>query len=396
MSMKAVEWRADWKPTADYKPHPGDIEGKKTHTSSKVWQNPTLAVVDRPVPEIGPDEVSLKVEACGVCGTDTHLLQTRQDGRVMYPGLTALPIILGHEICGTVVEAGTNAINKRTGKHYREGDLVCPEEMIWCGRCRPCADGYLNHCEALEELGITVDGGFAEYIKVDAKLCWSLDGLIEVYGRQRAALLGSLAEPTCVAYSAVIERGGGIRPGDSVLILGSGPIGLAACAILRRAGAQHVIMSEPSKERRELGLQLGATAAIDPTSESLPEKVLEVTNGMGVDLILEATGLPDVVWTDIEQIIWEGRKLNAIVVIVARADTRIPLNGEVFQVRRAGIVGAQGHSGHGTFPRVIAAMESGMDMTPIVTKQVSLDEIPACIEALQTDRTNCKITFVAS
>jgi threonine dehydrogenase-like Zn-dependent dehydrogenase len=124
----------------------------------------------------------------------------------------------------------------------------------------------------------------------------------------------------------------------------------------------------------------------------MPERVLEITGGMGADLILEATGLPTVVWPDIETVIWEGRTLNATVAIVARADANIPLTGEVFQVRRANIVGAQGHSGHGTFPRVISAMAAGMDMTPLITKQISLDEIAENLKMLQTDREECKIT----
>jgi threonine dehydrogenase-like Zn-dependent dehydrogenase len=195
-----------------------------------------------------------------------------------------------------------------------------------------------------------------------------------------------------VAYNAVIERAGGIRPGDNVLVLGGGPIGLAACAVLRRAGASNVILSEPSAGRAELGKQLGATHAVDPVNENMPERVLEITSGMGADLILEATGLPTVVWPDIETVIWEGRTLNATVAIVARADANIPLTGEVFQVRRANIVGAQGHSGHGTFPRVISAMAAGMDMTPLITKQISLDEIAENLKMLQTDREECKIT----
>ena len=393
--MKAVELKARWNPSADYVPDARDKQGKKTYWSSKVWAEPKLAVVERPVPEIGLGDVLLKVQACGICGTDVHLVQTKADGRVMYPGLTALPCVLGHEFSGTVVEAGAKATNKRTGKRYEKGDVVCAEEMVWCGRCRPCADGYPNHCEDLEELGITVDGGFAEYIKVDAKLCWSLAELVDNYGQEKAYLLGSLVEPTSVAYNAVIERGGGIKPGDNVWILGGGPIGLAACAILRRAGASNVIVSEPSRQRGQMALELGATDLIDPTKENAAQRVLDITAGQGSNLILEATGLPDMVWKDIEKVIWKGRALKTTVVLVARADARIPVNGEVFQVRRASIVGAQGHSGHGTFPRVISAMAAGMDITPIITKNIPLDEVPANIISLQTDRTNCKITYAS-
>ncbi|MBU4362691.1 alcohol dehydrogenase, partial [bacterium] len=103
-------------------------------------------------------------------------------------------------------------------------------------------------------------------------------------------------------------------------------------------------------------------------------------------------GLPDRVWGDIEQAIWEGKMINSTVVIVARADKKIPVSGEVFQVRRASIVGSQGHSGHGTFPRVISSMASGMDMTPLITKKIALDKVPENIVLLRTDRTECKIT----
>jgi threonine dehydrogenase-like Zn-dependent dehydrogenase len=140
--------------------------------------------------------------------------------------------------------------------------------------------------------------------------------------------------------------------------------------------------------------KLGASHVIDPTEGNAGERVLDITKGGGVSLILEATGLPDVVWGDIEHVIWNGRTLNTTVVIVARADAKIQVTGEVFQVRRARIVGSQGHSGHGSFPRVISAMAAGMDMTPIMTKKITLEQVPENIVLLQTDRKECKITAV--
>jgi threonine dehydrogenase-like Zn-dependent dehydrogenase len=115
---------------------------------------------------------------------------------------------------------------------------------------------------------------------------------------------------------------------------------------------------------------------------------------MGAALYLEATGLPTVVYPGIEQAIWEGRTLNSTVVVVARADAKMPVTGEVLQVRRARIVGAQGHSGHGTFPRVIQCMATGMDMLPMITKRITLDEVPENVVMLRTDRSECKITCI--
>jgi threonine dehydrogenase-like Zn-dependent dehydrogenase len=208
-------------------------------------------------------------------------------------------------------------------------------------------------------------------------------------------LLGSMVEPTSVAYNAVIERGGGIRPGDNVVICGTGPIGLAAASILKRAGGARVIVSEPHAERAALARTLGADVTIDPTKEDFVSRVLEETDQMGATLYLEATGLPSIVWPEIEKTIWYARGINATVVVVARADAKMPVTGEVLQVRRAKIVGAQGHSGHGTFPRVISLMASGMDVSPMSTKGISLDEVPQNVICLQSDLTDCKITYVA-
>jgi (R,R)-butanediol dehydrogenase/meso-butanediol dehydrogenase/diacetyl reductase len=157
-------------------------------------------------------------------------------------------------------------------------------------------------------------------------------------------------------------------------------------------GAARLILSEPQPDRAELGRKLGADYVIDPTKVDFAEEVLRLTNGMGASLYLEATGLPTIVYPGIEKAIWEGRTLNSTVVVVARAEAKMPVTGEVLQVRRARIIGAQGHSGHGTFPRVIESMAAGMDMTPLITKKITLDKVPENIIALQTDRRNCKIT----
>jgi len=392
--MKAVCNFADWDPRSDFKLGKKDIDGKLTYLGSKVWRNPHIEIIEKEVPKPGPTEVLIEVKACGICGSDVHMLQTDDDGYIYYPGLTAFPCTLGHEFSGAVVEAGSKALNKRTGSIFEVGEAVCSEEMVWCAACRPCADGFPNHCENLQEIGFSVDGAYAKYIKMDARYLWSIEDLREVYGEDKMYDLGSLVEPTSVAYNAVIERGGGIRAGDNVVIMGSGPVGIAACAILRRSGAATVIMSEPSKPRREMAKALGATHVIDPQEVNAAEAVLDITNGMGANLILEATGLPSVVWSDVEKIIWEGRTLNATVVIVARADDKIPMNGEVFQVRRASVVGAQGHSGHGTFPRVISCMADGMDVSSMITKKIGLDQVEENLKMLQTDLNEVKITVI--
>ncbi|MDR2523052.1 MAG: alcohol dehydrogenase catalytic domain-containing protein [Synergistaceae bacterium] len=392
--MRGVTLDAAWAPKPDFKLGAKDVDGVQTYLGSLVWKDPKLSIKEYDVPEPGPGQVLIKVKACGICGSDVHMAQAKEDGYIFYPGLTGFPCILGHELSGTVVKGGPGAKDKRTNKPFVGGEMVCAEEMLWCGSCKPCADGWPNHCERLDEIGFNVNGAFCDYIVLPDRCLWSLEPLRARYKDEDIYLAGSLVEPCCVAYNAVIERGGGIRPGDNVVICGGGPVGLAACSILKRQGAARVIMSEPQAERAALAKRMGADFVIDPTKEDFTSEVLRLTDGMGASIYLEATGLPTVVYPGIEQAVWEGRTLNSTVVVVARAEAKMPVTGEVLQVRRARIVGAQGHSGHGTFPRLIESMASGMDMLPMITKKINLDQVPENIIALQTDRTNCKITCV--
>ena len=390
--MKGVTLIADWDPRPDFKLGPKDIEGKQAYLGSKVWRNPRIEMLEYDIPKPGPAEVLLQVKACGICGTDVHISQTDEDGYMLYPGLTGFPCILGHELSGIVVEAGPKAFNKRTNKPYKGGENVCTEEMLWCGECRPCADGYPNHCERLDEVGININGGFAPYLTVPAKVLWSLDPLRDRYKGDDIFLAGSLVEPTCVAYNAVITRAGGIKPGDKAVICGGGPVGLAACAILKRQGASTVILSETEENRLAMALKMGADFVINPLNEDFTERVLQLTDNMGADLYLEATGLPTEVYPSIEQAVWYGRTVDSKIVVVARADAKMPVTGEVLQVRSSCIVGAQGHSGAGNFPRVIECMGDGMDMTPLITKKIRLEQVKENIISLITDKSECKVT----
>lgn len=393
--MQGVTLVADWNPKPNFKLGAKDVEGRQTYLGSQVWRNPRFEMREYDIPNPGPEEVLIEIKACGICGSDVHMAQADKDGYIFYPGLTGFPSILGHEFSGVVVEAGKKALDKRTNKPFKGGEAVTSEEMLWCGQCKPCADGYPNHCERLDEVGFNVNGAYTRYMVLPARTLWSLDSLRHNYRPEDLFLAGSLVEPTCVAYNAVIERGGGIRPGDRVVILGGGPVGIAACAILKRAGASVVIISETQDNRAQMAMRLGADYHINPLKEDFADRVLELTDGMGADLFMEATGLPEVVYPGIERVVWEGRTLNSKIVVTARAEAKMPVTGEVLQVRRAQIIGAQGHSGHGTFPRVIECMATGMDMTPMSTKKIILEEVPENVIKLQTDRSECKITYVA-
>jgi len=143
--MKAIVLTAKWEARPGFKLGAKDIEGQLTWLGSKVWRYPEVNVVEKDIPQVkNKEEVLIEVRACGICGSDVHMAQPDEQGYILYPGLTAFPCTLGHEFSGVVVEAGKLAIDKRTGKRFEVGEPLCSEEMLWCGVCRPCADGNPN------------------------------------------------------------------------------------------------------------------------------------------------------------------------------------------------------------------------------------------------------------
>ena len=373
--MLAAILHAKWNPKPEYKPTPKDIEGKLTYLGNLVWRHPELKLVEKDVPSIKEDEVLIKVKACGICGSDIHMWESFEDGYIKYPGLTAFPVVIGHEFSGEIVKVGEKAISP-LGKKFEIGTPVTSEEMIWCGMCRHCRDGFPNHCMNLEELGFSRDGAMAEFVAAPARCCWPINELIERYGEEKGYEAGSLIEPTSVSYNAMFERAGGIRPGAYVVIFGAGPIGLASIALAKAAGAVKIIVSEVSEKRLELAKLVGANELINPLKvESVEDKILELTNGEGADMYVEAAGAFERTWPIIEKTIWEGEKINSKVVAIGRAVSHVPVWFEVLQVKRSQIFGSQGHSGHGIFPSVIRLMAAEkIDMTPIITKRFELNE----------------------
>jgi threonine dehydrogenase-like Zn-dependent dehydrogenase len=312
-----------------------------------------------------------------------HFYETDDRDYILYPGLTKFPAILGHEFSGQVVAIG-DAV-----EDLAVGDMVTAEEMIWCGHCRPCRDGYPNHCTNLEEIGFTIDGAFAEYIAIGAKYCWKLNDLMDVCDGNEDLVyeMGATVEPSSVAYNCVFERAGGFRPGATVVVYGQGPIGLTAAAECKAAGAAKLIVFEISPTRLALCKEMGADYAYNPLEVDPVEVVMDLTHGRGADLQVEAAGAPDKTIPSIERCM----AINGVIAQVGRAATRVPMYLETLQVRRGQVFGSQGHSGHGIFPSVISMMAAGLiDTSKMITARYALDNVVDAI-AQSTARTDGKI-----
>lgn len=375
--MKALKLHATKEPRAGYVFSDMEIKTGKVLEGSKVWRYPRLRIEKLAKPKPGPKDLLIRVKACGICGSDVHFYETDEDKYMLYPGLTKFPCTIGHEFSGIVEDVGTGV------KDFQTGDSVTSEEMLWCGECVPCRNGFPNHCRELEELGFTVDGAMADYVKVEARYCWKINPLLDICkSEERLYEAGALVEPTSVSYNAIFIRAGGIKPGDYVAIYGAGPIGLAAIQLVKAAGATKIISFDVAPNRLALAKEVGADHVFNPLDlkgegSSPSEKVMEVTNGLGADMQVEAAGAPAQTLPEMER----SPAINGKIVWIGRAERAAPITMERLQTRRVQLFGSQGHSGHGIFQNVIRLMASGkIDMTKIVTKRFKLEDGAKAVE----------------
>jgi threonine dehydrogenase-like Zn-dependent dehydrogenase len=380
--MRGLILDAVWEPKPGYKVSAWEKETGKAITGNSIWRHPKLEVREKPDPEIKPEQVLLEVQATGVCGSDLHFYETDRDNYILYPGLTKFPAIIGHELAGKVVEVG------REVGDLSVGDMVTVEEMIWCGHCVPCRNGYPNHCTNLEEIGFTIDGGFANYLAIGAKFAWKIDAIAEHFGDEKKAFeVAAMTEPTCVSYNAMFERAGGFRPGHYVSVFGVGPIGLAAVGLAEAAGAGLIVAFDISPERVELAKKLGADHAYDPREVNASEVLMELSKGEGFNFHVEAAGAPHLTVPEMVK----SLAINGKIVQIGRAAADVPMYLETLQVRRGQVFGAQGHSGHENFPNVIRMVASGrLDLSPMITARFKLDDTVAAI-ARATERRDGKV-----
>ena len=232
-----------------------------------------FAVKDVPYPKLREDDVIIKVRSVGICGTDGPILAgTRK---------VPWPLIPGHEFAGDVVETGSRV------KNLKVGDRVTPCIVIGCGNCEMCIEGQEVLCDNLVETGIHVDGAFAEYVRVPAKVCRRMRDTT-TYD------MGASVDPIASAYRTV--KASSVSPKDICVVYGPGPIGLYAVQLLRLRGAKQIICigTDADRKRLELAKELGAKAVINASLEDPVECVREITGGRMADYVQDCVGVPKV------------------------------------------------------------------------------------------------------
>lgn len=374
--MKGLVLDGVWDPRPGCALTETELRTRKAMNGSSAWRYPTLRVVNVEDPGIRPDEVLLRVRAVGICGSDMHMCETDKEGYMLYPGLTRLPSILGHECSGEVIEVG------RDVKSVQVHDMVAVEDMIKCGHCEPCRMGWPNQCRNLDEIGFSTNGAIAEYLAIKADNCWNVRALLERYNgdQDKAYEAAATVELMAVTYNGLFECAGGFRPGAYAAVYGAGPIGLSAIALLKSAGAARVIAFEMSKGRQALARALGADYVFDPTEVAPHEAVMDITQGVGADMQVEAAGAPPQTFPEMEQCLAIGAKI----VMIGKSAKRASVFMETLQDRRAQIFAANGNSGYGSYMNVIRLMAAGaFDPTLMVTRRYGLDNAIEAIEHLK-------------
>jgi threonine dehydrogenase-like Zn-dependent dehydrogenase len=371
--MKAFVLDATWDPRPDYRPSAVELETRKALIGSSVWRHPRAEFKEIERPSPGPSDVIIKLRRVGFCGSDLHFFETDADGYIRYPGLTRFPIVLGHELAGDVVSVGARV------SHVQEGEPVTIEDMIRCGTCHPCRTDQPNHCENLDEIGFSLNGGFAEYVRVPARNCWSLRSLRQRLTSDKEMYdCGAMVEPFTVVYNALVHAAGGVRPGAFAVVHGAGPIGLATVAMLRTSGAAKVVVFEVSEDRRAIALTMGADSAYDPRAVDVETIVTAETDGFGADLQVEAAGAFRQTLPAMERC----SSLKGTILVIGRDAADVTVFPEPLQVKGTRIVFAKGNAGHGTYPSVLRLMAGGrIDPRPMLTARYPFAAIGDALRA---------------
>jgi L-iditol 2-dehydrogenase len=314
-----------------------------------------LEQLPRPLP--GPGEVLLKVASVGVCGSDVHYYLHGRIGSQVVTG----PIIMGHEFSARIAALGAGV------EGLGVGQLVAVEPGISCGQCEPCQQGHPNLCPHVRFCGTPpVDGVFAEYTVMPARNCFPLpEGMTPIEG--------ALLEPLGIAIHSVDLAH--LQPGQTVAVLGAGPIGLLIAAVARAAGAGAIYMTEPLAHRRDFALAYVADEALSPEETDVVAEIQRSTGGRGVDVAFEAAGAP----ATPQQAAAVARIGGKVIVTGIPADDTMTMNAST--VRRKGLTIKLVRRMKHTYPRAIRLVQAGqVDVRRLATHFFPLERIADAFE----------------
>ncbi len=325
----------------------------------KEASEPGLTLREVPRPEIGINDVLIRVHRTGICGTDLHIESWDPwAARTIVP-----PLVAGHEFVGEVAAMGSNVADLEIG------DLVSAEGHIVCGRCRHCRAGRRHLCANAIGLGVGRDGAFAEYVAVPMANVWhhwpgidpDVAAIFDPFGN---------AVHTALAFPVL---------GEDVLVSGAGPIGLMATAVVRHAGARLIVVSEPNPLRRDLAARMGATVVVDPRERDLHDVQHELGMVEGFDVALEMSGSPVALRTAIANMAHGG---SIAILGLPTEEISLDVNEIIFKMLT--LRGIYGREMFETWYKMTVMLQSGLDITPAITHRFSFREHEAAFAAARS------------
>jgi threonine 3-dehydrogenase len=322
---------------------------------------PGAEVREVKIPAFGRTDVLVKVSVASICGTDLHIYNWDPWAQHrIHP-----PLIPGHEFCGNVAAVGDEVTS------VKEGDFVSAEMHVACGKCLQCRTGEAHICQHVSIIGVDSDGAFAEYVVIPESNIWKLDPAIP---QEYASILDPLGNAVHTVLAGDIAA-------KTVAITGTGPIGLFAIAVARACGATQVFAIEVNQYRRKIAQQMKADHVLDPSTQDVRQIVMDLTGGVGVDVVCEMAGHPDAIRTAFN-IVRRGGRIS----LLGLTSKPIALNfSEDIIFKGITVQGINGRRMYQTWYQMTALLKAGkLDLHPVITDKLAMKDFNQGMERLKT------------
>ncbi|OGU76591.1 MAG: L-threonine 3-dehydrogenase [Ignavibacteria bacterium RBG_16_34_14] len=328
----------------------------------KKYDKPGIWMDEVPVPEIGINDVLIKIKKTSICGTDIHIYNWDEWAKKTIP----VPMVVGHEYVGIVEAFGSNV------QDVKIGELVSGEGHIVCGHCRNCRAGRWHLCPNTKGVGVNRPGCFAEYLSIPVSNIWHCDPNIPTDVLSVFDPFGN-AVHTALSFAVL---------GEDVLVTGAGPIGIMTAAIAKHSGARFVVITDMNPYRLELAKKVGVTRAVDVSKEKLPDIMKELGMKEGFDVGLEMSGNPKAL-NDMIDVMFHGGKIALLGILPSNG----AINWEKVVFNGLTLKGIYGREMFETWYKMTAMVQSGLDITPIITHRYPIDHYQEAFELMKSGNT---------
>jgi threonine 3-dehydrogenase len=329
---------------------------------------PGLWLEDAPEPEYGINDVLIRVDRTGICGTDIHIYNWDAWAQKTIP----VPMIVGHEFVGEIIEVGSNVSD------FRPGDIVSGEGHVVCGRCRNCLAGRRHLCKDTKGIGVNRPGAFAEYMTLPMTNVWHHRDTVD---RDVASIFDPFGNAVHTALTFQVL-------GEDVLITGAGPIGIMAAAVVKHAGARFVVITDVNPYRLELAKTMGVTVALDVREKSIAEVQKELGMQEGFDVGLEMSGNPQAFRDMLDNMCHGGK-----VAMLGIPSEQIAIDWNTVVFNMLTIKGIYGREMYETWYKMTVMLESGLDIKPIITHRYNYEEFEKGFEVMRSGQSGKVVLY---